>query len=431
MDALEYLFGLEALGMRFGLDTIRAICAALGNPQRTYPRVIIGGTNGKGSVVAMVDAALCAAGRRPGRYTSPHLTRLEERFQIAGCEVETDALRRVAADVRDAIEALVADGDLTARPTFFEATTAVGFELFRRAHVDLAVLEVGLGGRLDATNVDPAAVAAITRIDLDHQQLLGERLVDIAREKAGIIQPGTIVVLGENPPEVSLVVSEVCGARGATLVRCGPAPAVTMDEGHARLALRWPERDLGEVRLGLRGRHQADNAVVAARVLDVLEIGGMAVPPEAMVAGLATVRWPGRLELLAVPGGKVLLDGAHNPSGARALAAYLGEWHPGGVPIVFGVLGDKDAVGMLAALAPVASAFVLTRAPNPRAASADLLAGPARAVRPDVPVDVCDDPGEALERAIGRAPLVCVAGSLYLVGDIRARLVRAGAEPLA
>ncbi len=430
MDPIGYLFSLETLGIRFGLETIRALAAELGHPERAYPRVLVAGTNGKGSVTVMTETALRAAGHRAARYTSPHLVRLEERFVVDGREVEREALASAAEAVREAVERLQRRGGLPQPPTFFEATTAVAFELFRRARVDVAVLEVGLGGRLDATNVAPARAVAITTVDLDHQQYLGNTVAAIAREKAGVIHPGTAVVLGETHPDVVAVVSEVCRERGARLVRTAEVAEVQAalgPDGRARVELRTARRRYGPLVLGLRGRHQVDNAVTAAVLLEVIDADGTAVPAAAVEAGLAGAVWPGRLERFVCGDREVLLDGAHNPAGARALAAYLEAQHPGGVPIVLAVMRDKDAAGVLRALAPAATRFVFTAPRIPRALPASDLLAVAHRAAPEVPCEVATDPGAAVERALRDAPLACVAGSLFLVGAVRAGLEARGA----
>jgi len=430
MNAVEYLFSLETLGIKFGLDGIRALVDALGNPQRGYPRVIVAGTNGKGSVTVMTETALRAAGHLVGRYTSPHLTRLEERFVIDGRMVSPEALAGAAEAVRAAAGRLVAEGRLSGHPSFFEATTAVAFELFRRASVGVAVVEVGLGGRLDATNAEPSLAAAITSIDRDHEQFLGSDLAAIAREKAGVVHPGMVAVLGDGKPEVVAAVAAVCRERGARLVTVtGTSVDAAMEAGRARLAIETARRRYGPVRLGLRGRHQIENAVTAVLLLEELEALGLALSPAAIEAGLVGARWPGRLEVVRVGGGRVLFDAAHNPGGARALADYLATEHPAGLPIVFGAMRDKDARGMLTMLAPVAAAFALTEARIARAARAAELAQEAAAVAPDVPRATLPDRDQALAWALERSPVVAVAGSIFLVGDLRAAVLARGGQP--
>src|SRR5262245_7001652 len=328
--ATAFLFSLERFGMKFGLANMAALCQALDHPERAFPSILIGGTNGKGSVAAMVDAALGAQGYRSGRYTSPHLQRLEERFSIGGRDVETDRLEASAVRIRAAVDGLMASGALESLPTFFECTTAVAFDLFRDARVDAAVIEVGLGGRLDATNVVTPVATAIVSIDFDHQAQLGDTLASIAAEKAGIIKPGVPVVCGALAPEAMAVIVRTAAERGAPLVRAGDDPAVA-----ARVAA---------IPLALAGAHQAANAAVALALLETIDADtrhGLRVGAAARRAGLATARWPGRLETIAWRGRPLLLDAAHNPAGARALASYLRQAHPGGVTLVFGAMKDK------------------------------------------------------------------------------------------
>ncbi|MGH9330933.1 MAG: bifunctional folylpolyglutamate synthase/dihydrofolate synthase, partial [Vicinamibacterales bacterium] len=294
MDAIAYLFSLETLGIKLGLENIRRLSAALGDPQEAFPSLIVGGTNGKGSVAAIAAAALGASGRRTGLYTSPHLTNLEERFVVDGRPVTPALLRDAAEAIRAASEQIVTSGALPAPPTFFEATTAVAFELFKRARVEVAVLEVGLGGRFDATNIVTPAAAAITSIDLDHTDLLGPTLEGIAREKAGIIKPAVPVVVGERKPGPRAVIEAAAAERGAPFVGAfdGVDLHARMDAGRATIDLKTPRDTYRDVRLALGGRHQIDNAVVAVRLLETLDHAGLGVPREAIVAGLERAVWP-------------------------------------------------------------------------------------------------------------------------------------------
>ena len=259
MDPISYLLSLEQFGIKFGLDNIAALLGRLGHPERAFTSVHIAGTNGKGSVTAMVDAALRAAGHRSARYTSPHLIDLSERFVIDGTPVSQQALVAAVADLQRTAEALLKDGTLTAPPTFFEVTTATAFELFRRAGVAVAAIEVGLGGRLDATNVLQPAATAITSIALDHERYLGSTIEDIAFEKAGIIKPGVPVVVGDLPPAAVTVIDRVARERGAEIVRTAPL-------------------DVQGFTIGLAGAHQTSNAAVAVKLLDIVDRQGIAVP---------------------------------------------------------------------------------------------------------------------------------------------------------
>jgi len=411
LDPLTYLFNLEQFGIKFGLDNIHAIVERLGRPDRAYRVVHVAGTNGKGSVTAMTDAALRAAGHRSARYTSPHLVDLTERFVIDGAPIARDALVAATDDVRAVVESLRADGTLATQPTFFEVTTAIALEVFRRARVDVAVLEVGLGGRLDATNVVSPVATAITSIAFDHQKYLGWTLAEIASEKAGIIKPGVPVVVGELDAEPRAVIERVARERNAPLVTATRADAA----GYA---------------VGLRGRHQVINAAVAVKLLDAVNRAGVAVPRDAVAEGLKQPGWPGRLdERRLADGRELLLDAAHNPAGASALASYLRD-DPVKRPLVFAAMHDKDVDGMLRELLPAVSCLVTTRATNARSADPEALAARARtivgltarttALSLDIAAAASLD--AALADAWRRSPRIVVAGSIFLLGDVMQQL---------
>jgi dihydrofolate synthase/folylpolyglutamate synthase len=402
LDSLAYVFSLEQFGIKFGLDNIRALLARLGNPHQAYRSIHIAGTNGKGSVTAMVDAVLRRAGHRSARYTSPHLVDLSERFVVDGRPVSTDDMRQSAADVRNVIDAMIGDGTLPARPTFFEATTAMAFDLFRKAGVEFAVIEVGLGGRLDSTNVIEPVVTAITSIDLDHQQYLGNTLASIAAEKAGIIKESIPVVVGDVAAEAYDVIARVAQERHAELI-----------PSRQRL------RDYGTLHIGLRGEHQIANANVALGVLEALERRGVAVGSDAIRDGLATVTWPGRLDHRTLADGhQIILDAAHNPAGARALASYVRSL--GGVrpTLVFGAMRDKDVEGMLVELLPEVARVVVTKPSNQRSTDPQELASRIRKIAPSLEVSVVVSPREAVGAATRSSPLTIVAGSIFLLGDV-------------
>ena len=431
MDPFSYLLSLEKFGIKFGLTNIQTLVRALGNPHERFKSILIAGTNGKGSVTAMTDLALRSAGLRVARYTSPHLIRLEERFVIQGLPVETATLAGLIEEVRGVIDELLANGTLEAPPTFFEVTTAIAFELFRRARVDVAVLEVGLGGRLDATNVVQPIAAAITSIDFDHEQYLGNTLAAIAAEKAGVIRRGIPVVIGPVASEAREVLVSMCELTGADVIEAdaGVRVETTSADGRTLIRLATPLRDYGRVQLGLRGDHQVPNALVAVRLLEQLE-RELPVTAASIIAGIRDVRWPGRLQMLELPGGRrVLLDAAHNPAGAWALAGYIKREFPEPLPIVFGAMRDKDVTLMIKALVPVAAEFVMTQPHTPRALDAAELAAIARTLSPSTAVSVEPEPARALERAWTRCSLVCAAGSIFLVGDLL-ETIGAGARDL-
>ncbi len=424
-DPLAYLSSLEQFGIKFGLDNIHAILDELGHPHRAFASVHIAGTNGKGSVTALVESALRAAGLRTGRYTSPHLVRLNERFVVHGQPVSDDTLRAVVSHVQDAVVALQSRGRLEAHPTFFEVTTATAFEIFRRAGVHIAVCEVGLGGRLDATNVLSPMVSAITSIGFDHQQYLGHTIAQIAAEKAGIVKTDVPVVIGDMDDVAAGVITRVAQERLAPLVHASENVHVdaqpAAQSGAQRFRLHTPSRDYGIVELALAGAHQIRNAIVAVRILEILDRRGQRVPIEAVHRGFAHVDWPGRLEHVALGGGRtLLLDAAHNTSGAEALAAYLGGQEPR--PLVFAAMRDKEVSGILGALRSSVSAIVLTRASHPRATDPEALALVASELMPDIPRLVEPVPRAAVETAFRYGPLVVVAGSIFLLGDVMKEL---------
>ena len=427
MTPLERLFALEQFGIKLGLDNIRTLLAALDHPERAWPSIHIAGTNGKGSVAAMVERALRAAGLKTGRYTSPHLDRIEERVALDGQPVDSATFEAVTAHVFDAVDRL-REGSLPGRslgegrPTFFEVSTAIAFEIFRRAKVDVAVVEVGLGGRFDATNVLTPVITAITSIAFDHERHLGHTLSDIAFEKAGIAKPGVPLVTGRLPDEAAARIVEVARDIGAPLV---DATATTADRTYPPLTLALP------------GRHQLENAVVAVAILEQWSKAVSYLPTDAIVTGLTTCEWPARLEWLRVPpDGELLIDAAHNPAGAEALASYLRDIDSQPLPIVFAAMADKDLRKMVAALAPVAASFIATTVPHSRARTADQLAAEIRALA-SVPVEADGSPVAAVARALaqpgqrnlsgGGSRRAVACGSIYMVGPLRARLLESGA----
>jgi dihydrofolate synthase/folylpolyglutamate synthase len=402
VDPLAYVFSLEQFGIKLGLQNIRALLERLGSPHEAFHSIHIAGTNGKGSVTAMVDAVLRRADHRSARYTSPHLVDLSERFVVDGRPVSAGEMQRSADDVRRVIEAMLAEGTLSAKPTFFEATTAMAFDLFRNARVEFGVIEVGLGGRLDSTNVIAPIVTAITSIDFDHQQYLGNTLAAIAAEKAGIIKDGIPVVVGDMPSEAYDVIARVAREHDAELIRANESG-----------------RDYGPLRLGLRGEHQVANANVALRVLEVIERRGVLIGLEAIRDGLANVRWPGRLDHRRLANGReVVLDAAHNPAGARALASYVRSLGAAKPTLVFGAMRDKDVDGMLAVLLPEVARVVVTKPSNPRSADPEELASRMRKIAPSLEVRVVMSPQAAVADATRSSSLTIVAGSLFLLGDI-------------
>jgi dihydrofolate synthase / folylpolyglutamate synthase len=425
-DALRALAERGRFGIRLGLGRTRALLRAMGDPQLSVRGALVGGTNGKGSVLALAGSALRAAGLRVGQTPKPHLVTYRERIEIDGRPIDAETFARLVA------EALPVADRVARRhgePTEFELLTAVMFRHFAEDDLDVALVEVGLGGRLDATHAWDGGVAAITNVALDHTDRLGPTIAAIAREKAPIIERGDRAVTGATG-EALASIRRRARRLDVPLVEVRPAPLLDWDRDS--IVVELPS--LGATRVGLRGRHQAANVAVADAVLDALEAAGIAGADDAARrSGYANAAWPGRLELLVADGHEVLLDGAHNPAGAAALATALDDLRPflagGPITLVTATMTDKDVDGVIEALATaraMADARVVTTAVDlPRAMPADELASHWFAVRPDRPrPQVAPDPVRALELALADAdgPIV-VAGSLYLVGAIRAVLV--------
>jgi dihydrofolate synthase/folylpolyglutamate synthase len=405
------LRGGEQAGMRPGLERIEAILDALGRPERRYVLVQVGGTNGKGSVSAMLAAMLKAAGRRTGLYTSPHLVSFRERIRIDGRAIAEDGV----VDGVEALATLVTRMDAS----MFEAATALALDHFAREGVEVAVLEVGLGGRLDATTVGTPAVSVVTRIDLDHQAVLGATLAEIAREKAAIIRSGTAVTCAQ-APDAAAVLEARAAAVGVPLWTAGRDLWVSVER--AALAGQriscWGEGwRLLDLDLALLGTYQPENALLA-----VAAARALGVPESAIRAGLSAVQWPGRFHVIGT-GPRLVLDGAHNPGGARALAASLAAYFPGERPtFVAGIYRDKDAPGILGVLAPLAGRLIATAPANPRAMPPGALAATAR--DHGVPAEIAPTVADALRLASDppRPAVVCATGSLSLIGEVLAHL---------
>ena len=418
---LEFLFGLQQHGVKLGLEKIALLCDALGHPEGSFRSILVAGTNGKGSVAAIVDTALQAAGLRTGRFTSPHLVDLEERFCINGACVSRGDLTSLAQVLQNTVGELLTSGNLETPPTFFEATTAIAFMLFQRAGVEVAVLEVGMGGRFDATNIVSPAATAITSVDLDHTQFLGKTLPEIAVEKAGVVRSDGLVVTGETKPPALDVIRKICRERNARLVEVSQDVSihVSLRDGLTELVMTTPHRTYGPLELSLRGRHQAHNAGIAVRLLEELD-DRRPIPKRAIEAGLVKTQWPGRLELIrAGERSWALLDAAHNVAAAAALAQYLKETYPAGLPLILAAMRDKDVAGMLQQLKPVASRIVCTAPRNPRAWPAEELSRIAARHCPGISRTVADSPAAALEEAWQDNETICVAGSIYLIGEVR------------
>ncbi|MEO8130966.1 MAG: folylpolyglutamate synthase/dihydrofolate synthase family protein, partial [Bryobacteraceae bacterium] len=403
----------ETKAFKLGLQPVTLLLAELGNPQHAFRSVHVAGTNGKGSTCAMIESGLRAAGLRTGLYTSPHLVNPTERIQIDGVPITAEAFAAAFETVHLAAAKLMSRGDLEAHPSYFETVTAMAFVVFRDCAVQTAVVEVGLGGRLDATNVISPALTVITPIDYDHEAWLGSSLEQIAAEKAGILKPGVPAVLARQRPEVQHVLDEHIARLRV------PAAAEFTQMEDLQLTAQGCSFRLGELALicPLRGEHQAQNALTAVNALLALDI-----PPDAMQRGILAVRWPGRLELVS-KNPELILDGAHNPAGALALADYIRRFYADRpVWLIYGAMRDKAVEEITELLFPLAAHVILTAPAMPRAVQPRTLLAMGDAARMETAPDIA-----AALTAARKAPpqaAIFVTGSLYLVGEARALLVQ-------
>ena len=420
-DSVRFLYSLanESRTAQLGLARMQRLLEALRDPHRGADWIHVAGTNGKGSTCAMIESGLRAAGRRTGLYTSPHLVEPTERIRIRGEPVSPEAFAAAFRQVHRAAEQLVRDGAIEQHPTYFETVTAMAFLLFRELGVEIGVIEVGLGGRLDATNVIQPRVAVITPVDFDHEKYLGKGLDSIATEKAGILKPAALAVFAPQRAEVAPVLEAQARARGVSPVWVGQrwrAENLELRREGSSFVATGPARI--PVTCPLPGEHQVTNALTAVATLELL-----GVPGEAIRDGLANVRWPGRLERVATRP-EIYLDGAHNPAGARALAAYIERFHSGRrVWLIYGAMRDKAVPEMTAVLFPLAQEVIVTAPAQPRA------------VRPELIRELSDHPRLRVAPRLEDALLmlreatpddvVFITGSLFLVGEARALLAPA------
>ena len=425
-EALRYLLSLghETLAIKLGLANTERLLEALGQPQKAFRKVQIAGTNGKGSTAVMLDAMTRAAGINTALYTSPHLVSITERMRFDGHEIQPEQFAHLTARVKETALSLCATGALPSLPTFFEHLTVMFLLACADARVELAILETGLGGRLDATTAAGAETVVITPIALDHQEYLGETLVEIAAEKAAIIRTGVKAIVGPQPPEVLAVIkrrSAECNVL-PSLNDCAPAIHGVSEDGRLRVTFESGRDRYENLLMGLRGRHQVTNACVAIQLAEALRDGGFAIARADIIAGIESARHAGRLEIYE-ESPRILFDGAHNVAGAQALRDYLDEFAAQPVTLVFGAMRDKELSEIAAILFPVAQHLILTQPSNPRAATPEMLANVAP---PDAATaTIAQSLKEALGMALKQTPregLICVTGSLYLVGEAQSIL---------
>jgi dihydrofolate synthase/folylpolyglutamate synthase len=440
-----YALGHELAGTpsnKFDLKHMRVLLAALDHPERGFPSVLIAGTNGKGSTSATLASILRASGLRTALYTSPHLVSINERIQIDGQQISDDDFAALHDVVDRTAERLVGDGELPWHPSFFEMLTAISFEYFAKKKVEIAVLEVGMGGRLDATNVVEPLLSVITDISLDHQKFLGNTITEIAREKAGIIRPnGTVVTLPQQPQANDVIGNAILdrGARGVSAVPYVPPVSPGSEQylkscsteadlagGEPALAAvsRYPLQVMGElilVETPLIGRHQLRNIALAIASAEELSKKGFAITPDCIERGIRETKWPGRFQVVPARDGtpEYVLDVAHNPAGAWALRSTLSACYEGRpLTFVFGAMRDKAIGEMAEILFPVADHVIVTHADNPRSATPEEIREAASRI--SVEIEQASDVTEALRRARAFTPgggVIVITGSIYVVGE--------------
>jgi dihydrofolate synthase/folylpolyglutamate synthase len=435
-----YALGHELTQMpsqKFDLAHMRALLEALNRPERTFPAVLIAGTNGKGSTSATLASILRASGLRTGLYTSPHLVRINERIRIDGDEIGDDDFAALHDVVDRTAERLVGEGELPWHPSFFEMLTAIAFEYFAQNKIEIAVLEVGMGGRLDATNVIEPRVSVITDIALDHQKFLGNTVSEIAREKAGIIRSGGVVVTLPQQPQANDVIGNTIlelGAQGVSAVPyVPPVSPGSVDyvartskncAQDARPVSRYPLQVMGKqilIETPLIGRHQLRNVALAIAAAEVLSHQGFAITPETIERGARDTSWPGRFQVVRAQNGapEYVFDVAHNPAGAWALRSTLSAcYEDRPLTFVFGAMRDKAISEMAEILFPLAERVIATRSDNPRSATPDEIREAAARIATDIE-DAADVPA-ALDRArslAGSEGVVVITGSIYIVGE--------------
>jgi len=419
-DSVRYLYSLgnELKTIKFGLATITTLMAALGNPERACRFVHVAGTNGKGSTCAMIESALRAAGVRTGLYTSPHLAEPTERIRINGDQVTAQQFADAFDIVHAAAERLLQSGAIEHHPTYFETVTAMGFVLFAREGVETAVLEVGMGGRLDATNIVTPALSVITRIDFDHEAFLGRSIEAIASEKAGILKPGVPAIFAPQRPEAETTLRERAAALASPLssVRDWHAGDCEFDPRGSRFTARKDGEDPLRVTCPLAGEHQVENALTAVASLRL-----MGVDISAIERGIAATRWPGRLELISTSP-EIILDGAHNPSGARALVCYMERFYVDRkICIIYGAMRDKSVVEMTGVLFPSAHTIIATAPAQERATRPETIRDLSG--RADTIIAATVPEALSIVRQFVPDMVTFVTGSLFVVAEARSALI--------
>lgn len=429
-ESLQYLYslGYETLAMKFGLRNTKVLLNALGNPQNAYLKVQIVGTNGKGSTAAFLDSITRAANIKTGLFTSPHLISVTERIKVDGKQISELEFAALTTEIREAAEKLIADGELTVLPTFFEHLTVIGLLAFARQNVEVAVLETGLGGRLDSVSAANAEFVGITPISLDHQEYLGDTLGEIAAEKAAALTPNVraIAVAEQHSAEVKEIIEQECRKYNlAPLFVTANARIEEVNEsGLITASLQTDRNNYENTVIGLRGRHQLQNAALAINLAEMLRKAGFGISQSAVRRGLAAAHHPGRLDLWTTSDGySILFDGAHNPAGAAVLAAHLREFYSKTeLTIVFGAMRDKDLSQMTTQIFPLTTKLVLTKPAHPRSAEPDSLKDFVHSKSNFYLTASVEEALQTTRTITDKDSLICITGSLYLVGEAQAIL---------
>ena len=424
-ETIDYLYALQKHGVKLALANSLQLMERMGRPHEMFRSVHIAGTNGKGSTAVFIAQVLMAAGYRVGLYTSPHLVSFTERIRINGVSISEDDVVRLTRRVRDSYQNENAEQRLN--PTFFEVTTTVAFTYFAEAGIDIAVIETGMGGRLDSTNVITPLVTVITNIDIEHTEYLGASIEQIAGEKAGIIKSGVPVIFGTKQPEATAVIEKEALLKGCRAAQLGRdfysiATGAVLEPAFDYHGLK---SNYPGMQLQMIGRHQIDNACLAIAALECLRDAGIAVNEEALRRGISLARWEGRMERVARKP-DLYLDGAHNPASAKKLASVIRELAPlyMNIALVIGILGDKDYHNILAELVPLASRIIVTKPQYARALDAAVLAAEVRKFHDNVIImESVPDAVRRMTVESAEDDLIVVTGSLYVVGDARAVLV--------
>jgi len=415
--SISYLYGLQQYGIKFGLTSISRILADLGNPHRTVPCVHIGGTNGKGSTAAFVSSILGQSGYKTGLYTSPHLIRFTERIKINGCEISPRNVVRLTSIIRGAAEPLE-------RVTFFEFVTAMAFLYFAEQTVDCAIIEVGMGGRLDATNVVNPIVSIITNISREHESFLGSTILKIANEKAGIIKRRGILLTAAQQTQVRALFRKRCRHLQASIYELGKDFTLCRDNRNS-ITYRGLHHCIHHLRLGLQGEYQLDNGALALAAVEVLGQKGFVVKDSSIRRGLSAVSWPGRLETVS-RSPLIILDGAHNPAAIKKLKkAILELFHYKRLLLIIGIMGDKNIRAMIHEIVPIADRIIFCKPHMDRASATATLASMVKGTRA-IHTEI-ENVAQALSQALSEArprDLICITGSLFTVGEAKEALSR-------